>query len=102
MQTLSHSQAHTQGPWSCVPGKFFIVYSYVDDEPIAVPKTEANAALIAAAPGLLEALIRLSNAALARDASSGDPIRVMQTRAELFEAMKAAEPAIAKATGGAA
>ena len=56
MQTLSHTQEHTQGPCSCVPGKFFIVYSYVDDEPIAVPKTEANAALIAAAPGLLEAL----------------------------------------------
>ena len=54
MQTLSHSQAHTQGPWSCVPGEFFSVYSYVDGEPIAVPKTEANAALIAAAPELLE------------------------------------------------
>ena len=63
---------------------------------------KANAQLIAAAPELLKALIRLSNAALARDASSGDPIRVMETRAELFEAMKAAEPAIAKATGGAA
>ena len=56
MNTLSHSQAHTQGPWSCVPGEFFSVYSYVDGEPIAVPKTEANAALIAAAPELLEAM----------------------------------------------
>ena len=60
MQTLSHSQAHTQGPWSCVPGKFFIVYSYVDDEPIAVPKTEANAALIAAAPDMYAVLKELA------------------------------------------
>ena len=91
MQTLSHSQAHTQGPWSCVPGKFFIVYSYVDDEPIAVPKTEANAALIAAAPELLEALNTLVQ--FVADGAKGD---------HLEGALRTAERAIKKAEGGAA
>ena len=85
MQTLSHSQAHTQGPWSCVPGKFFIVYSYVDDEPIAVPKTEANAALIAAAPELLEAMKYARRFLKPADADTAF-----------------IDAAIAKATGGAA
>lgn len=45
---------HTPGPWGCVPGEFFSVSRYEGGEPTAVPKTEANAALIAAAPELLE------------------------------------------------
>ena len=84
MQTLSHSQAHTQGPWSCAPGEFFSVYSYVDGEPIAVPKTEANAALIAAAPDLLGACRKALYALKGREHD------------------QFLRDAIAKATGGAA
>ena len=73
-----------------------VAYTIGDPDPIV---DAANARLIAAAPDLFAALTRLSAAALARDASSGDPIRVMESRAELLEANKVACIAIAKVGG---
>ena len=90
MQTLTHSQAHAPGPWCCTPGEFFSVYSYEGGEPTAVPKTEANAALIAAAPELLEAIRALLAVA---------NVRIDDPRIVQFDACRAA---IAKAESGAA
>lgn len=46
---------------------------------------------------LLSALKRLSHAALARDAVMGDPCRLLQAKAELWDANKQAMAAIEKA-----
>ena len=54
------STTHTPAPWHCsalrhVP--MLSAYTYDrDDRPVALPVTDANAALIAAAPDLLAAL----------------------------------------------
>ena len=47
---------------------------------------------------LLAALRRLSFAALCRDSTMGDPCRLIEVKAELAAAAKAADAAIAKAT----
>lgn len=61
---LTMSTTHTPGPWHCsalphIP--MLSAYTYErdetgDDRPVALPVTDANAALIAAAPDLLKAL----------------------------------------------
>jgi hypothetical protein len=56
----------------------------------------------ATAFNLLAALQRLSAAALSRDATMGDPIRLIEVRAELSAANDVACIAIAKALGSAA
>jgi hypothetical protein len=70
--------------------------------PTTAATMEANARMFCAATELLAALKRLSFAASCRDNTSGDPIRVMEVRAELAEATLQAAAAIAKAEGGAA
>lgn len=67
----------------------------------SIPREErlANARLIAAAPELLVSLKRLSFAALCRDNTQGDPSRLIEAKAELFDAAQEAAAAIAKAIG---
>ena len=50
-------------------------------------------------PATLRALVRLSAAALARDATMGDPIALLNARAELHNANLEAMDAIGQATG---
>lgn len=57
--------------------------------------TEADAA-----PGLLELLTRLANAAAARDNTTGDPCNLIAAREELTVAIRAARAAIAKVEAG--
>ena len=59
-----------------------------------------NARLIAAAPDLMEAIVRLEFAAQCRDNTMGDPCRLIAVKAELAAAAAQARAAIAKATGG--
>ena len=107
------STTHTPGPWTAEEtpdnsGLIIVLDSgpecpcfvaMVPDNQInSVSHQQANARLIAAAPDLLTALQRLSFAASCRENTSGDPIRVMETRAELAEANRQAIAAIAKAT----
>ena len=64
----------------------------------SVREMHANAALIAAAPELLAALSRLTDAAASRENTMGDPIRLLNVQAELRDATTNARAAIAKAT----
>jgi hypothetical protein len=59
-------------------------------------------AVVAQRDKLLDALRRLSFAALCRDSTSGDPCRLIEVKAELAAAAKHADAAIAKVKGGAA
>ena len=98
--------SHTPVPWNIskhgTPEAFpqFGIYSGEKNDHVIVKgdKAEADARLIAAAPDLLAALQRLSFAASCRDNTSGDAIRVMETRAELAEANRQAMASIAQAT----
>ena len=58
----------------------------------------ADGRLIAAAPDLLAALRRLHLAAIAREATSGDPAGLIAAREELLAATREASAAIARAT----
>lgn len=59
---------------------------------------EADKRLIAAAPELLAALQRLADAGFSRDVTMGDPCSLIACKAELYDAVKHARAAIAKAT----
>lgn len=63
------------------------------------PMNRADARLIAAAPDLLESLQELANAAFARDTVMGDPCALLAAQANLRDAAKRAQYAIAKAIG---
>ena len=67
---------------------------------IPIATARANARLIAAAPDLMEAIVRLEFAAQCRDNTMGDPCRLIAVKAELAAAAAQARAAIAKATGG--
>lgn len=89
---------HTPGPWNCaaLPSiPLLSVHVYVDakdgKEPKALPVTEENARLIAAAPELLEAAQAAMNCI--------GELPPTQARVEAWQLLTAA---IAKATGGAA
>ena len=91
---------HTPGPWNVSSNMYGVGNLLVagvtasNAEPIAncgIGKTgEANARLIAAAPDLLTALIRLE-----------EGIRLWMSKSVSEDDMQAARAAIAKATGGA-
>ena len=114
------SAAHTPGPWtmetvrtSCgvcfkvgpfpwKNGKLNHACIYADYPSPGGPEYKAavaNATLIAAAPAMLQALERLSAAALARDNVMGDPCALLAAKAELADANRAACAVIAQARG---
>jgi len=107
---------HTQGPWYHT-GKEFNDVRDADDELVAVAlhlrvgqpersvqEAAANARLIAAAPELLEALNQLVKAEqrAANLSFCADTYAQESVRFQMYDAMQAAQAAIAKATGGAA
>ena len=63
------------------------------------PQLEATAYLLANSFGLLQALERLSAAALARDNVMGDPCALLAAKAELADANRVACAVIAQARG---
>lgn len=105
---------HTPGPWHVErpfneKGTYIAhtdstaLIARVYEGNIIVGKTlpdhgQANARLIAASPALLAALQRISFACSCLDNVMGDPIRLMEAKAELREANQQAMQAISKAT----
>lgn len=110
---------HTPGPWFVKYGNAIYAadgyeigvayyagnqHANMDDNGLEISRgknqSEANASLIAAAPDLMEAIVRLEFAAQCRDNTMGDPCRLIAVKAELAAAAAQARAAIAKATGG--
>jgi len=87
---------HNEVVYVAKPNPFDATAGSVTSQGRTPDECHANARLIAAAPELLEALDRLAFAALARDATMGDPCNLIAARDELCAA---ARVVIAKATG---
>jgi hypothetical protein len=102
---------HTPGPWKVIETNYLPHNGdHVADMSnglMVVPclsglgEPLADARLIAAAPDLLEALTRLSFAAMARDNVMGDQCALFAAQAAVRDANNVARAAIAKATGAA-
>lgn len=107
---------HTPGPWSIEQfGHPYRVaedvtitsYTEIHRNPLRIGRaynisgrdeTMANARLMASAPKMLAALERLSFAAFSRENVMGDPISLLNAKAELAAAAKAADEVVAEAT----
>jgi|SRR5215469_14128136 len=106
---------HTEGPWEIDESDHPIIINgplQEESETVCIisnntdraynysPEvSRSNARLIAAAPDMLEALKQLETAARNRDNTMGDPCRLIECKAALESAAKAARIVIAKAEG---